>query len=470
MSEPYQSRVFTFLSNRTNQLKNNCVKGLRHLKVVVVWSGQILLYPLQLLAQTKIFQPQVSTPPPPPVLPQPVPDINIEQALDLVEVAGYPIQIAKQEALSVDDWSFIDENLWNTGHGNTSIKSQEIAYSPRKSSQITPPKPTIRGLSSLLSDRQLVLVTAENELLNILTIAEQQSIRRRIGIDLATTWDRWYLNKLPGDRPQQELSSNQKLLLTGENITDRDRELRSPNLLERLRNWFRNSVGEPPQQPVINEIAPNSQPQLAPATYPFTPQPPKFDRYLELPQLPPITDDLSSPEPEPKIKLAIANIATRIQPDWLKKWWNYCREYVYISADLDPADLTTDGAIVHAPEEFKLTPIEPTPSQIKVKQVKSQQLQIEQTSNINIAAKSVDGASLFSLGRGSANAERLPQQKENRQLEYQQDWIETEAETIGYSQSFVAKLLAWLDRVMFRLENCLMSIISYPISIVRKWF
>jgi hypothetical protein len=467
MSDTYQSRVFTFISNRTNQLKNNCAKGLRHLKVAVVWSGQILLYPLQLLAQTKIFQPQISTPPPT-ALPQPVPDINIEQALDLVEVAGYPIQIAERGLLVADDWSFIDENLWNTGYGNTSIKSQEIAYSPRKSLQVTAPKPTIRGLSSLLSNRQLVLVTTDNQLLNILTLSQQQEIRRQIGVDLVTIWDRWDLDRELGNYNPQELAAQQQLLLTNGTIPDPDDALNlpSPNLLDRLRNWFQNSIDPPTQlattlspSTVIAATAPAPPRQLAPSTYTFNPQPPRFDRYLELPQLPSIIDDIAPQPQDSGFDLAIANIVTKIQPDWLKKWWNYYREYVYIPTDVDLVDSRADfGEIVHAPDEFKLTPIEPTPSQIKGKQVKlsqtPQQLQIEQNNSLKVTTKVVHVVS----------------QNENRQIEYHPDWIEAEAEPIGYSQSLLAQLLAWLDRLMFRLENWVLTVVRHLIAPIEKWF
>jgi hypothetical protein len=442
MPEPHQSRVFTFIGTRTNQLKNTCARGLRQLRVAVIWSGQILLYPLHLLAQTKIFQPQIPAPPPSPVLPQPVPDINIEQALDLVEVAGHSIQTVEKIPLVVDDWSYIDENLWNTSLGSTAVKSQEITYSPRKSDRVIPLKPIIRGISSLLTDRQLVLVTTTNDLLNILTLAEQQDIRRRIGLDLATSWDEWHTDKLTGHHPAKELSSNSQLLLTSEPIATTDRQLPPENLFDRLRNWFQTSTVKPqsldlPLQPeIIAPTEPTVQPQLAPSAYTFTPQPPKFERYLELPQLPPISEPHLPKVPDPGIKLAITNIITQLQPDWLKRWWNYYREYVYIPSE-------DESAIVYQPEEeFQLIPIEPTPSQIKAKhQLKSdqstkQQLQIEQTRSIKHPTKFTQN------------------------LEYHQDWIEAESEPIGYSQSILARLLAWLDRLMFRFENWMISIFT----------
>jgi hypothetical protein len=451
MPEPHQSRVFTFIGNRTNQLKNTCAKGLRQLKVVVVWSSQILLYPLQLLAQTKIFQPQIPSPPPPPVLPQPVPDINIEQALDLVEVAGHPIQILDKAQITVDDWSYIDDSLWNTSYGNTAVKSQEIAYSPRVSSLVTAPKPTIQGLSSLLSDRQLVLVTTTNELLDILTLEQQQEIRRRIGIDLATTWYEWHTHStqqfdvdrdlsLPETRTR-ELNGDRQLLLASQ-TADRDRDLRPENFFDKLRQWFGRSNDTPqtvdlPLQPdLISESEPPAPKQLAPATYTFTPQPPKFDRYFDLPQLPPI----SEPDSPRSLEHESTNIIAKFQPNWLKQWLSYYREYIYIPTE-------DESAIVYQPaEEFQLIPIETTPSKIKARQpervdrispeLSQQQPQLEPTHSID----------------------RTPTSYRN--LEYHQDWIEAESEPIGYSQSAFARLLAYLDRLMLRLENWIISLFT----------
>ena len=244
MSQTYQSRIFSFISSRTNQLKDTCAKGWRHLKVSVVWSGQILLHPLQILAQaTKILKPQLSP------APQPTPDINIEEALYLIETAGYSIKIAIPESFDSDKpkfdtalstslglsihqepnqpdsieytstyqpqptsrANFTARVLASISKSKSYLKYQPLAddrfleteaivkanpslpptnltqFDRTEDRQInyTPSKPIVRGLSSRLSDRQIVLVTTDNELIDTLTISQQQQIRHRIGIDLA---------------------------------------------------------------------------------------------------------------------------------------------------------------------------------------------------------------------------------------------------------------------------------------------
>jgi hypothetical protein len=376
MSGNYQSRVFTFINQRTNRFKDTCTQGFRHIKVAVIWSGQALLYPFHLLAQTtKIFQPQITPPAQKPVLP-PVSDINIEQALELVVDAGYPIVIAEGGSLTTADSRgrslqqqvttgrqliVANEDSSNLGSYDPETDDWEVAsYSPRRSQQqVVAKKPVIQGLSSLLVDRQLVLVTTENEILDILTSSQQQEIRRRIGSDLAIDWYQWSTGEI-FDHHSTDLSLNHQA--TTEQLAISSSEDRSTlNLFDKLQNWLKNLNGKP-EEPIIqaNNFAPeqldrieSKQPrQIAPASYAFTPQPPSIERFLDLPQLPPISEPESLIIPASSIQQTF----TRLQPQWLKHWWSYYREYLSIpTTDFDEFE---SSQIIHQPAEFQLTKIE----------------------------------------------------------------------------------------------------------------
>jgi hypothetical protein len=447
MSDTYQSRVFTFISKRSNRLKNSCAQGLRHLKVAVVWSSQILLYPLQLLAQTaKIFQPQLSPPPQPKSLPQPASDINIEQALDLVASAGHQIEIAQSRSLTVDDWSFIDENLWNTEHRSIAVTTEEITYSPGDRG-LTRTKPIVRGLSSLLADRQLVLVTTENEILAILTLLQQQQIRRRIGHDLATSWDRWYTGKLVNGNSSQKLPGNPAKNL-GTNSAQRlaiggkETETSASSLLDRWHYWLESfsPKSSSPARDIpfasIDRIDPDLPPKLLSPNYSFTPQPPQIDRLFDLPQLPPILESQPLLSQENSVRSSIA----KLQPDWLKQWWNYYRDYLYIPT---PAD----SQIVHQ-EEFQLIPLTPplkTKIELRSKHNKLTKTAISKESNLPTPAY-ID----------LENLTKIPESI-YQNLGENPDWIDAKSEEIGYSKSLIAKLLSWLDRVVLQIENWLIK-------------
>ena len=468
MPEPYQSRVFTFVNKRANQVKDSCVKGLRHLKVAVVWGGQILLSPLQWLARlTNILQPQLPPPPQRPILTsQPVSDINIEQALELVEVAGYSVEIAQDSAVAFDcyrsnaietnshqpgglvapaqEWqairavaensvSTVDPSvakpiLWYRANVSNTVKSDHND----NDSRIAPPKQIIRGLGSLLSDRQLVLVTTENELLDILSIAQQQEIRRRIGLDIAIAWHQWQTFKSTDD-PDRKLSGTNRRSLT---TTDRPEQsqLPSQNLFDRLKDWF--SPKKQPQSSLIQteNILSNqhqSPQQLAPSRYSFTPQPPQVDRFLDLPQLPPIKAEERARARDDKL----SEIITKIQPNWFKNLWSYYQDYVRIPPP-------TDNSLVYQPtQEFELIPLDPKPSQV-----------ID------------DRADLTEIFEGLPRSQRTLKATNNlaktvdRQVEYRPDWIEAISEEIGYSESLFSKILAWLDRIFLAIENWAISL------------
>ncbi len=126
---------------------------------------------------------------------QPPADITIERALELVATEGYaiapgvrPKAIANSpdSDIPADDWSFIDEDVWNTSLAPGSIKERAISYTPNFQPTPTIPRKLIRGLGSLLANRNLVLITTENEILDVLTRQQQQKLQIRVSRELAT--------------------------------------------------------------------------------------------------------------------------------------------------------------------------------------------------------------------------------------------------------------------------------------------
>jgi hypothetical protein len=476
MSGTYQSRVFTFLNKQANELKNSCTKGLRHIKVAVVWSGQILFYPIHLIAQTvKNLQHQLPPPPHQKSLPTPpASDINIERVLDSLVSAGYPIEIASAAAFTRETRQSNDLDKWHPKSYKTALATAEddedwelVAATPSRFRQAIRTKPIVRGLSSLLIDRQLVLVTTENELLDILTISQQQEIRRRIGIDLAINWQQWQTNKLPHHQRRQALAADRqrssivgvasryenRTPITPLELTAAEKLDRSPNLIDRFRNWWQElnpnlsdlELENSPEsiEPTVGGAFQNenrkSPARLAPAAYSFTPQPPNISRFVDLPQLPPIFETTPPTSPEHPILATIV----KLQPDWLKQWLNYYRDYLYIPAPDE------DLQIVHQPAKFELIPlVQPpetiinpaTPEKIKFRDLADRQQSIEQSSG-KISKQSFQN------------------------LEYHPDWIEADAETIGFDRSPVARILEWLDKLILQIENWLIKIWN---SIVNK--
>jgi hypothetical protein len=481
MSGNYQSRVFTFINKRTSRFKDTCAQGFRQIKIAVVWSGQALLYPFHLLAQTtKIFQPQITPPAQNPVLP-PVSDINIEQALELVVDAGYPIVIAERGCLTTADSQgesrqqpvatstrsiVVSEDSSNLGYYDPDTDDWEVAsYSPRRSQPVVTKKPIIQGLSSLLIDRQLVLITTENEVLDILTSSQQQEIRRRIGMDLAIDWYQWSTGEILAHHAPAQLADLQQLSLADGHdrpLAIASGEDRSSTFIDRFQDWFQSLIAKPAEslaEPLcagrrfangtrivqssditpkkLDRIASKSPRQIAPSSYNFTPQPPSIERFLDLPQLPPINEPESLIVPTSSIQQTLIEF----QPQWLKRWWSYYREY--LSIPTTEFNEFEQSQLIHQPAEFQLTKIEEYSYNI-IKQIdRDNRLAIDTAGTNNISySQSKSNESSGNLGR------RIFQN-----VEHNPDWIETEAEQVGYSQSPIAKLLEWIDRLLFQVEN-----------------
>ncbi len=502
MSGNYQSRVFTFINQRTSRFKDTCAQGFRHIKIAVVWSGQALLYPFHLLAQTtKIFQPQITPPAQNPVLP-PVSDINIEQALELVVDAGYPIVIAERGYLTAADLQgesrqqpvatstrfatgdamrsiVVSEDSSNLGYYDPDTDDWEVAsYSPRRSQPVVTKKPIIQGLSSLLIDRQLVLITSENEVLDILTSSQQQEIRRRIGIDLAIDWYQWSTGeilvggaslfsfrrgsanaeRLPAQQenrhaPAQLADPQQLSLADGQDrpqLAITSSEDRSSTLLTRFQNWLQSFTVKPKESIIqlsdittekLDRIESKIPRQIAPSSYNFTPQPPSSERFLDLPQLPPINEPDSLIVPTSSIQQTLIEF----QPQWLKRWWSYYREY--LSIPTTEFNEFEQSQIIHQPAEFQLTKIEEHSYNI-IRQIdRDNQLTIDNAVTSNIS---------YSQSKSNQNSGKLDR-KIFQNVEHNPDWIETEAEQVGYSQSPIAKLLEWIDRLLLQVENWLIK-------------
>ncbi|TFI54799.1 hypothetical protein BLD44_007285 [Mastigocladus laminosus UU774] len=166
-SERYQSRLFNFVHKQSRRWSEGVGRTFRHLQVAANWSLEALSYSVftllqkaresagkqlhatkqqtqnpQLQANYTDFQPE--TPP--------APDIPIQQVLEVVE----SLQIISRVKIS----------------------------------------PKIQGIASQLCDRQLILVTLENEILNILTPQQQQKLEERIITEIANYWRQWRLTQV----------------------------------------------------------------------------------------------------------------------------------------------------------------------------------------------------------------------------------------------------------------------------------
>lgn len=206
----YQSRFLSFFSQQSLRLQDQSGQLWRQAKLAAVWGVQILLYPLYVAFQTgrlatkqlkhtvKQALPQARaaikrSTQATEELPLPSTDAPIRKTLEQIQAFEISLpanQISLQPALS--NPAVLLETKQQKGKRRDAEmrgKKKRRAKEKQSSPALIPPSPSsslkVRGVATLLDSRQLVLVTIDNYLLNILTADQQNQLQRRMVWELA---------------------------------------------------------------------------------------------------------------------------------------------------------------------------------------------------------------------------------------------------------------------------------------------
>lgn len=185
----YQSRVLSFLFQRSRQWVDQCEVALRHAKVATLWGVQVLLSPLYLIRQggwRRFGQPLGG---------------------GSVAAAGLPeageVPPPPNPALSPDEGPVLEVlqvvEQWRSLSATSSLPPADGALVTGSSGAIAPQGVAVRGIASCLVSRQLVLVNADNQGLEGLTPFEQRLLKQQIWLAIALFASRqWVRPRLQG--------------------------------------------------------------------------------------------------------------------------------------------------------------------------------------------------------------------------------------------------------------------------------
>ncbi|MBE9125466.1 MULTISPECIES: hypothetical protein [unclassified Coleofasciculus] len=216
---PYRSRLFNFLNRESRRWIEQSDRALRHLKVAAIWGVQVLLYPVYLLVQgtlsvgrqlssaarsgfpkLKTFtqsQPQKAPP---------AADTPIQRVLKDVEILPLPDALD----LVTSPSGFVTVFMGESSLEKAAVEEKDIANrgqpTNRTRKQTSSQHRLIQGVATLLTTRSLVLVTAENEILDILTPQQQEKLSSKISWEVANLFRQWRLNQ------KSELKKTQRCL------------------------------------------------------------------------------------------------------------------------------------------------------------------------------------------------------------------------------------------------------------------
>ncbi|MBD2242759.1 hypothetical protein [Nostoc sp. FACHB-888] len=215
----YQSRLFNFVHQQSRRVTQQWEHTFRHLQVATKWGVEVLLYPVYLLfqasessgktLQTKEPQTRLKLQPNDTDFQPEIPNVdspiqNILKAVNYLssdEAASTPAKTVERfkplAFLEVFRLKLVDNNSTNNASltqytnitenkvGNLNFLQLENALKQHL--------PLVRGIATDLINRSLVLVTADNEILDILTPQQQAELEDRIINEVANYWQHWRL-------------------------------------------------------------------------------------------------------------------------------------------------------------------------------------------------------------------------------------------------------------------------------------
>lgn len=214
----YQSRLFNFVHQQSRRVTEQWEHTYRHLQVATKWSVEVLLYPVYLLFQssesfgktlhTKEPQTRLKLQPNDPNFQPEMPNVDspIQHVLEAVNYlsSNKPASTSTKTSepfnplayLGVFRLKFVDNNAILPQSSNITENQAESLKPSHLENPLQQYLPIVCGIATNLINRNLVLVTADNEILDILTPQQQVKLEDRIIKEVANYWQYWRLIKL----------------------------------------------------------------------------------------------------------------------------------------------------------------------------------------------------------------------------------------------------------------------------------
>jgi hypothetical protein len=497
----YQSRLFNYVHQQSRRLTQRWEQTFRQVQVATKWGVEALLYPVYLILQsaeskvktlyTKEPEPRLKLQPndtncPPETTP--TTDTPIQRVLEAVQnLPSEEISTpAKKSTLltSVGKWLRIPFQ-----HSPTNDLSLP-QYLTISDNSLLGDLPEVRGIATSLGDRNLVLVSSDNEILDILSPQQQAKLRDRIINEVANYWHSQQV--IEAQKQSELLPEIHSLLskLTGESSSEISAlpEGISPEtfkagemlkLLDAFIAKFEKYTLVPVQQrsQEIIQITQtqfhiflygteqlNSRGNIAVTPEGLETQTLNFQALIEA-----ALNYFFGVGKGEKLQSGNTNSYTKekyLRPknyQALPKHRKLRNQDVNAEPWLTWNDLFGNSQAV-ADNTIKLTSEQiPTlsPSPL-IKPYPQQKLTIPQPKpGVGLVQRKKQSRNLSKNQKISGKVATRQQSEinqhetHNHQVEAQPDWIEVTATSIGYEQHFLEKILVWLDRTMLWLEEIL---------------
>lgn len=482
-SNRYQSRLFNFVYKRSQRLTKQLNRAWQN---VTTWIMPVVSYPAQALhaaVHKSLPQlPQLDKSASPPTADTPVKNV-------LQVVAALPsdeeLSVVKSpQATPVNFLGWLKDKFW----ARMTPKDQYLLNPPGNNVQLAANinaaninRQLVRGIASNISNRALVLVTPQNEILAILDNQQQQQLQARI---LEEVTQYWHYQRLLADRKeaikQLNIPARQSLpvklfshlttwlQIKGTLSESSDRSLQNTDN-ERQELIFAT------QQAIAfldRSIAQFEDQHLAPVAD----NAPKTDKLQLQALIWAAIDYFFGDRQVQKISSQLekdCKLTTTNQPNFLAASedkiadpWLTLADLFGETKTLKKPVIVSDSPMARLPEDadfsysnqlqnnyflrslFKRIQQKKSSAKLaKIKQQRTHSRDIYKLPNISQQLSFTREISTINSGESqSSNINHTP------------DWIEAEATTMGYIKHPLEQLLAWLDSAMLWLENVLVKI------------
>ena len=432
----YHSRLFNFFHQRSRQVVERCDRAFRHLKVTTKWSIEALLYPVYVLFQS-------------------------------MDVSKQLRSGSRQETLFPAN----DEDDQSPPNVDTPIEHilQAVTRPPKKLNPLDAfsrrnPLPPIRAVASQLATRTVVLVTAENEIQDILTPDQQQVLQEQILLEVAKYWHFWRLytnkNRLSAEPTSKSLPAADRAIVLLDKIIAEIKAVPPTGMVATLqqRSWEIIKVVQTQLNLFLYGIQPDISTSTVAGDDPTTSN-------LKIPALiwAAVNHFFGSRDRQispttPKISEVRATQNTPIADPWLSSNDLFTES----SAKIPPAS----QKIIELPEGSKYSfpnliqwmksKISWSPSELAQRPKSQNFLARIRKATVSLVSFTTETSSISLVT--SQTGEISAPQPQATGIKHTPDWIETTAQTIGYKRHPLEQLLAWLDRLMLWVEEMFVKV------------
>ena len=482
-SRPYQSKVFNFFNQQSRRLSQKLESTIRNLQVATKWSVEALLYPLyqalqpdkqpgkKLQTSAKTTQTYLKSHTPPPA------DTPIQNVIELVKNLPSAAAAESETLQNVKSSGFLGRTWEKITHSFGWLQTQQAPKLPSENT-LQHHIPTVQGIAVKLETRDLVLVSDNNKVFDVLTISQQRKLNDTINQEIAEYSQ--VLQLVAAKKEQNLLPEIDRILnkLTNSSDSSITNVPENQNTLE-IKSYpgkilaFLDTVLAKLEAKAIVPVKQQSQGIIKVA---------KTQLYILIygkeqvearGEISVNADNLTSEQQSLNIPALIESAINyffggRKIPQLREDEKDYKFNKIKIShqtvntfidtRQIQTSELTGDSWLTWGDlfGNLEIT------AEIKANTTEDKNQEVLNTKERKVFKnkKSVSSTPESSFAN-AREAEKQQQKQQQKQHKLKPDWIETTATFIGYEKHPLEQILAWLDHVMLWIEMIFMNMIYF---------